>query len=542
MQTPAAQETRGNQKFWSLALLAIIVLSVVIIRIRLLEIPLERDEGEFAYSAHLLLKGIPPYLMAYTMKLPGITAMYALSMVLFGKTIAGIHLGLLVVNISSIIMVYFLARRLFDPVAGVVGGAAFAMLSLGMGVLGVSAHATNFVVAFALAGMILLLRYQDSGKVATLFISGLAFGFSFLMKQNGIFFAVFALLYLLWGERASFRGESQRLVRHGLAFAGATMAPFAACCLLLAVYGVFDNFWFWTFRYAREYVTRVPFDIGLIMFQDGFAEASHAALPLWIMAGMGLWLLFADKWPQKARFFVAGLLCFSFLAICPGFYFRNHYFVMLLPVIAILNGIATTSSAHLLSRLRHGHVYRFIPIFLFAAAVSYVAYQEREFFSCTDPAEVSRMLFEENPFPESLPIARYLRERSAPDDRITVLGSEPQIFFYADRLSATGHIYMYGLMENHRYAENMQQEMIREIEAAKPKFIVSVDVQASWLMNDGSSPLILEWGKRYLKEHYQLVGIADITLGGNTVYRWDEEVTGYMPRAKDFVYVYRRID
>ena len=51
---------------------AVIVFDLVIaIRIRLLGIPLERDEGEYAYAGQLMLQGIPPYKLAYNMKFPG---------------------------------------------------------------------------------------------------------------------------------------------------------------------------------------------------------------------------------------------------------------------------------------------------------------------------------------------------------------------------------------------------------------------------------------------------------------------------------------
>ena len=52
--------------------LAVIVFGVTVaIRIRLLGIPLERDEGEYAYAGQLILQGIPPYKLAYNMKFPG---------------------------------------------------------------------------------------------------------------------------------------------------------------------------------------------------------------------------------------------------------------------------------------------------------------------------------------------------------------------------------------------------------------------------------------------------------------------------------------
>jgi hypothetical protein len=59
-------------------MLLVLVLLFAALRLRLLEIPLERDEGDYAHIAQLLLQGVPPYAAAYDMRLPGIFAAYAL--------------------------------------------------------------------------------------------------------------------------------------------------------------------------------------------------------------------------------------------------------------------------------------------------------------------------------------------------------------------------------------------------------------------------------------------------------------------------------
>src|SRR3954468_7077141 len=100
------------------ALLALTMLLTCAIRFHLRDIPLERDEGEYAYSGQLMLQGMPPYKLAYNMKLPGTYAAYALIMAVFGQTIRGIHLGLLVVNSITTVLLYLLGRRLFGPVCG----------------------------------------------------------------------------------------------------------------------------------------------------------------------------------------------------------------------------------------------------------------------------------------------------------------------------------------------------------------------------------------------------------------------------------------
>jgi 4-amino-4-deoxy-L-arabinose transferase-like glycosyltransferase len=143
------------KSFWSNSasfrpwiLVSLIILFVVVVRVRLREMPLERDEGEYAYAGQLMLQGIPPYKLAYNMKLPGTYAAYALIMAVFGQSTSGIHLGLTAVNAACIVLVFLVGRRLLDEVAGIAAAAAFAFMSLSPSVLGLQAHATHFVVLF----------------------------------------------------------------------------------------------------------------------------------------------------------------------------------------------------------------------------------------------------------------------------------------------------------------------------------------------------------------------------------------------------------
>ena len=139
-----------NSKNLTRYLLAFVILMVAYVRLRLLCTPLERDEGEYAYIGQLILKGIAPFKNAYTMKLPGTPLMYALNMLLFGQTITGIHIGLLIANLISIILLFVLAKRwLKSESKGCVAAALFAVASVSPGVYGFAAHATQFVVLFA---------------------------------------------------------------------------------------------------------------------------------------------------------------------------------------------------------------------------------------------------------------------------------------------------------------------------------------------------------------------------------------------------------
>src|SRR5262249_54424035 len=114
---------------WEWLAIALIILLFAGIRFRLRDMPLERDEGEYAYAGQLILHGVPPYQLAYNMKLPGTYAAYALLMAVFGQTPSGIHIGVILVNSACVLLVFAIARRLFEPLAASVAGATFALFS-----------------------------------------------------------------------------------------------------------------------------------------------------------------------------------------------------------------------------------------------------------------------------------------------------------------------------------------------------------------------------------------------------------------------------
>src|SRR5437868_5270202 len=95
-RAPLQAKPLGDTFYWSA--LGFIIFITSLIRFRLLNIPFERDEGEYAYIAKSILKGIAPFKETYTMKLPGTSAMYAFLMEIFGQTNKGVHLGLLLVG------------------------------------------------------------------------------------------------------------------------------------------------------------------------------------------------------------------------------------------------------------------------------------------------------------------------------------------------------------------------------------------------------------------------------------------------------------
>jgi hypothetical protein len=527
----------GKALLFGSCTLAVIVFGIVIaIRIRLLGIPLERDEGEYAYAGQLMLQGVPPYKLAYNMKFPGTYAAYAAIMSIFGQTAAAIHLGLLVVNLATIALIFFLGQRLFNSTAGVVAATTYAVLSMNRSVLGLAAHATHFVMLPVLGGTLLLLNKPDRRPFGRLFASGLLFGIGLLMKQPALFFILFGAGFLFCNEIRR-HSTLKRIVLYMSIFSAGAIIPFALTCLILWRVAVFEKFWFWTIDYARQYATLVPPSAAPRIFSVMAGEVVRSGWALWMLAGLGLVAGLWSKPMRRATVFLLGFLAFSILALSAGFYFREHYFLFILPAVSLL--VCAAISA-LSGRAASGsNLVRFVPLLLFCAALTQPVLAGRKLYFEVSPSEASRISYGSNPFPESVRIADYLREHTTLDDTIAVLGSEPQIYFYSHRHSATGYIYTYGLMEPQKYARQMQEEMIREIEAARPRYLVSVAIDVSWFRRSESEQLIFTWANDYVSQHYNLVGFVNIVSANRTDY-YLEQLPNFMPELGNYFLIYER--
>jgi hypothetical protein len=346
------------------------------------------------------------------------------------------------------------------------------------------------------------------------------------------------VLFVLWRSRAA--GVRAAVTRGGL-FALGAVAPYAVLCACLSAAGVLDNFWFWTVTYARDYVSTVPLSQAFEILRANAARAVGPNVALWAMAAAGAVLFFARHRDRDAKVFLAGLLLFSFLAVCPGFFFRPHYFIVMLPAVSLLAGAGAVS----ISSRRAGDGVNLAGLAWALAAVLAmgiaVAWQRAPFFQ-SDTTTVSRARYGRNPFPESIEIARYIASNSAPGDRIAVLGSEPQLYFYAHRRAATRYVYAYALMEPHPHAGQLQDQVIREIEAARPLFAVFVDVPTSWLAQPSSDRRIQRWMSSYLPSHYETVGVVEIPPEGSTRYVWGEAAAHTQATEPYVVLVLRRKD
>jgi hypothetical protein len=548
-----------RNRAWLFVLLAILL--SISVRVRLRDMPLERDEGEYAYAGQLILQGVPPYQDACNMKLPGTYAAYALIMAVFGQTPSGIHIGLALVNAATIWLLYLLGRKLLDASAGATAAVAYALLSLSPHVLGLAGHATHFVVLPALGGVLLLLRALekrptipslDSIRSAPesldwrwLFLSGALFGVAFVMKQHGLFFGIFGGLCLVWARlEARLLGPGQGglgsdyaprrragkrvavgwpgLLLELAVYAGGIALPYLLTCLVLWLAGVFPQFWFWTVTYGSKYASAIPLVKASDLTSSMLKAVVGPNLVFWLLPWVGAVMMWWDERLNVNRRFLLTALCLCSLAsISVGFYFREHYFILVLPVLALLIAVAVSRSLDLLGRSqellrKQEGLELFLAIAVLAVSViatGAVLIGNGAIWFAQSPRRAVESIYTTSVFGDARDLSAFIRTNAAPEARIAVLGSEPEIYFYSRRRSATGHIYTYALMERHPYAVTMQDEMIRQIETARPEYLVYVNNNFSWLAQPDSNQRILEWWPAYWASNYALVSTVNTRQG-----------------------------
>jgi hypothetical protein len=266
------------------------------------------------------------------------------------------------------------------------------------------------------------------------------------------------------------------------------------------------------------------------------------SLGFWLLAAAGPVLAWWNKAARQKTLFVVVFWLFSFMGTAIGWYFRAHYFILVLPAFAILVGMAVASLQRILPSGKMKNVFQSLPLILFAAILGWaILYQSPAFFQLP-PLRVCQIIYQGNPFVESLAAANYIREHSAPDARIAVVGSEPEIYFYARRHSATGYIYTYALMEPQPAALAMQHEMISEIETNRPEYLASVPYQLSGLPRSHYTAPIFEWLDQYTRTFYNMVGVVGYNSQGELISAWDEALTNAPAFPGEYIRVYKRTE
>lgn len=493
---PKPRPTRVHSGLW--ALIAVTVVTFALLRVPYLSVPLERDEGEYAYIAQRILEGDVPYRDAFDQKPPGVFLAYAAAFLVFGQSIESIHLLLYLWTAATVLVLFGLVRRLSGDWAAGFASLIFAVASVDPRLAATAANTELFMLLPITASMACLVRGLAEPRARWWFACGALAAAACWIKQvaalNAAFVAVYAgvVLFRRGGARASLRGL--------LWLALGTAVTSVPVVLWFVLAGAWTSFVDAVFLHNLAYAGNPPMQEGLdtAIYWLGRQVPSQAVF--WALAA---WVLVV---PRSADPRIRRLLGFWALAsaagVAVGFRFRPHYFVQMLPVLAALGGVAAGSVAQWLwARSRRAGAIGTASLAGLLIAPPVVANWET---LRAEPDAISRQIYHLNPFPESLEIADYIRRTSEADDTIYVVGSEPQILFYAHRRSATRYIFFYPLTGGYPDSADRQRELIREVRANRPRYVVVANLRTSLMTGPETDTYVFEETLKILRGGYRL--------------------------------------
>lgn len=529
------------------AVLALLALFMTITRANFFDIGMERDEGIYAYFGKLVLNGKIPYIDFYETRFPCIFYMYALLVGIFGYNIKGVAMGILVLNLGSMVLLYDLSRRWFNRPAGLIAAASFACLSLAPAVSGFTRQSEHIVVFWELLGVWFMVRAlaKENDPWWQFILSGICMCMAMLVKPNAVYLIVGVGLLLVVKYLTDTVIDWKKMVINGLLYSVGVFGMFGLMCLAMVVQGAWSDFWYFAIVEAGKYSEGIPWEDGKKMFEmtyDGLSKKYGIFLYLSYLGLLGIWFT-QSSWYKKIG--TALLFLAAFWTITPGLRFYGHYWLMWMPFVAFCVGAAFFAIQGLIDRFLNKPSWSFMVSLLFLLPfATHVLGNEKYYFS-PDHHKILRQTYGMNPFPEAKQVGEYIAKQVTAGDKLALIGSEPETYVYSGCDSPTRHAYFSYLMLDTLKTPNAkvwQKEYFADLEREKPRFIAFYSHNISILANPKSDMKFFQWFDPFVNQYYRRVGVVDMLDANNTKYVWGEaEAMAYTPQNQQMcVFVFER--
>ncbi len=480
--------------------LAIIIFLVVAIRIPLLGIPFERDEGEYAYIAWRLGFDELPYRDWIDQKPPGIFWVYQQALNLPMEPVRAVHFMGLVFSAASACALFLLASRFVKKFWALISAVLFAILSADPLVEGTAANTELFMLLPLILSQIAVLAAvsENRRKIPLAVLAGVLTGIAVAFKQVAILNGP-VLIFSYW----LFSGEAERW-RKTLNMAAWLATGTAAVWVVIGSYFMFrhglKDFIYNVFTHNFEYIKTIPWSARLGYCLGTFKTLLRSQLLVWIFSAAGLAMLCRAK-QAKLFLFLAGWMVASMAGASVSGYFFPHYFQQLLPVLCL----TTALGAEQLEGVRNWaatptwrrRATLGLALFILPGLVMY------PFIFEYSPKEAVRKIYPDNSYFAEMPdLGKRIAELTAPNGKVFIFGAEPELLFYARRVSATRYIFLFPLYGFYSDAKTRQLETADEVSASRPA--MALYLPNALLFTPGSEQYFTGWSQAFLRENFQV--------------------------------------
>ena len=486
--------THRSRQFY-FAALGIILLTVAIRLPSLLHPKPLDSEAMYSVVANEIVDGGRPYADAVERKPPLFFWTYAAVFKIAGEfNWKALHIVALVWTLGAMAGLYVIGRELFDRNTGLIA-ALFYSVFHPWGVWStLSADGEMLMNLPIIWAWAIAFRSNSSRMRPELFAAGALLGAAFLLKQPAAIAAVPLGIYLLL---PSYRASSNLTRTNSIIQAAMLTAGFFAALGLVTIV-----LWRQGILHEAFYWTNAADDVPHVFWQKGIVRTRAflgACLPLVI----GAILACRDKgeiWAGKTaeRTALLGLLAASAIGAAAGARFYPHYYIQLIPPLALLAASyyarlwsRTIQPPHWLLRPRVTYAWLALTVITFSI-IHWMGLAPRRL-----PSEVGRYLF----------------THSNPKDRIFVWGQKVNIYLEAHRRPASRYITTFpltgrvfggrvpGLDTRSRVLPGAWSNLEQDFKKHPPAYIVDVEADPKSAENLKNFPILA----KLLAERYQPV-------------------------------------
>jgi hypothetical protein len=519
---PEASLAKKRRTWPWLGILGVVALFVAL-RWNSFNAPLIRDEGEYAYSARLLIQGVAPYEHSFIQKPPMVIYSYAFASLCFPKIFwAPRLLAIFFVALATPLLGYA-ARLEFGQRVAWWAMCLMTPLVLMPGVDQFTANTEMFMLLPLLAMVAVYVRSRGEARQTRYWLAaGCLAATTLLYKYTAL--PVAAFLFLFWSVELWRGTRKMNLIWR--CWLAAWLGAMAAGGLELGYFLARDggaHLWECTVLFNRYYAATNNFNLAYLWMRLGIFWQAW-----WILFLVPLAIFLR---PPKHIWFWVGLLISALIATNASGY--GQYYVVAMPFWAMLAAVGIHMLGGWLGRWVRG-----AEGLIMIAVMLLVLRPDVPWLLCS-PERFTAAKMDGFPFAGSMMTALRVAALSSPDDFVFVAGSEPQILCYAGRFSPTRFITAYAMMIPTPVAQKYQEEAIHDLLARPPKLIVFTTVPNSWLRQAATPADFSDFLGHLLRQDYVLVGGH---LSGGQNGRWVEPLTSNEMAGADLWLYQRRLE
>jgi hypothetical protein len=516
---PQAGSATSLRRFFTLffALLAFnFILRIVFARFEFL---LNPDELLWAVTAREFLAGKALYREVWLDKPPGATLIYAAVFALTGVKMLAIRIFAPLYVFLTALIVRAIARRLFDDRVAWMAAFLFSFVSVNYFPEDVILLNTELLMLLPLCAAtwcFIRALLRDEQRVAYFIAAGILTAIATLIKPVALFNLLFFAI-APWFPKS--RRDGRTIAAAAFSTAAGLALVLGAFYLILDLTEALDPFVRDALLTGAHYVT-----------DQTWAETLRRTSGLFSYLGYNLpfFILAAAAWRKRAAgSWIYLWLLASFLGAAAGRRFYGHYFIQLMPPLAILAAVGLNQLTKQLRRAPTLAVRSVAVVLVVLTVCSFYRFQERTIVFAFNT-------FIRRPIPDRWLLARFNRDirniatyidaHTSADDPIFVWGFKPEIYYASKRPLASRYLsfvpltgWTHGMPASLDFSAQSQwvlgrKLLLADLEISRPLYIVDMASVHDFGMNHAMEnyPDL----RLYLHNHYKLESIY--SAGDNT--------------------------